>query len=61
MVAEPESVLESRIPMDLDFDTSGAGNLEATCVGNKVGEVPVTVKQKEEDKYNVSFTPPEPV
>ena len=62
MVAEPESVLESGVPMDLDFDTSGAGggNLEASCVGNEVGEVEVAVKQKEEDKYNVSFTPPQP-
>ena len=62
MVAEPENLLEAGVPMDLDFNTSGAGggNLEATCVGSKVGEVPVAVKQKEEDKYNVSFTPPEP-
>ena len=60
MVAEP--VLESGAPMDMEFDTSkaGSGKLEASCVGDKVGEVDVAVTKKGDDKYNVSFTPPEP-
>jgi len=62
IAAKPESGLESGVPLDMEFDTSGAGggSLEASCIGDKAGKVDVTVKQKEEDKYSVSFTPPEP-
>ena len=57
MVAEPENLLESGGPMDFNTLGAGGGYLEASCVGNKVGKAEVVVKQKEEDKYNVSFTP----
>ena len=62
MVAEPQDILETGMPLELDFNTSnaGGGSLDADCVGTRVGEVPVVVKQKRDDIYSISFTPPEP-
>ena len=61
-VAVPDHQLESGVPMDLDFDAfdAGGGELEAVCIGSKVGDVPINVELKEDYKYRVTFTPPEP-
>ena len=61
MVSQPDN-LEEGAPVDLDFDMSkaGGGMLDASCVGKQTGNVSITVKPIGEDKYRVSFTPPQP-
>ena len=58
---EEPTTLEAGIPLDLDLDTStaGGGVLDVTCVGERVGDVPVTATPVGEDKYRITFTPPE--
>ena len=60
----PTAMLEAGQAIGICFDTSkaGRGELTAVCEGNKVGEIPVKVKARrnEKDKYDVQFTPPEP-
>ena len=63
MTAEPQPVLEAGVSTDLvSIDTSGAGGgeLDAICIGDKVGQVPVEVISAGDDKYKILFTPPEP-
>ena len=58
---EEPTTLEAGMPLDLDLDTStaGGGVLDVTCVGERVGDVPVTATPVGEDKYRITFTPPE--
>ena len=60
----PTPMLEAGQAIGICFDTSQAGNgkLTAVCNGNRIGEIPITVRQRAIDKkkYDVRFTPPEP-
>ena len=60
----PTAMLEAGQAIGICFDTSqaGHGKLTAICKGNRIGEIPITVRQRAIDKkkYDVRFTPPEP-
>lgn len=44
--------------LNADVENSGAGELRATCVGDKFGSIQVDIAEREPKKYCVSFTPP---
>ena len=60
----PTAMLEAGQAIGICFDTSQAGNgkLTAVCKGNRIGEIPIMLRQRAIDKkkYDVRFTPPEP-
>ena len=60
----PTAMLEAGQAISICFDTSkaGLGKLTADCKGNRLGEVPIMVRQRAIDKkkYDVRFVPPEP-
>ena len=65
MICEPPSaMLEAGQAIGICFDTSagGKGILTATCTGESIGKIPITVRQRSvaKDKYDVLFLPPEP-
>ena len=61
LVSQPDN-LEAGAPVDLEFDTSeaGGGLLDSSCLGKETGNVPIIVKPIGEDKYRISFHPPQP-
>ena len=58
----PTAMLEAGQAIGICFDTSkgGRGELVASCKGSKVGDVPVSVTERPQEKYDVKFVPPEP-
>ena len=60
----PTAMLEAGQAIGICFDTSagGVGVLTATCHGESIGEIPITVRQRSiaKEKYDVKFLPPEP-
>ena len=60
----PTAMLEAGQAIGICFDTSAGGNgiLTASCRGERIGEIPITVRQRSVamDKYDVKFSPPEP-
>lgn len=65
MICEPPTaMLEAGQPIGICFDTSrgGKGKLTATCKGNRIGAIPITLHQRSTDKhkYDVRFHPREP-
>ena len=60
----PTTMLEAGQAIGICFDTSKGGNgtLTATCKGENIGEVPITVslRKSDPDKFDVHFLPPEP-
>ena len=46
------------VTMSVDAGKAGAGELSATAYGDKVGSVPVEIKENEPKKYTVTFVPP---
>ncbi len=65
MICEPPTaMLEAGQAIGICFDTSKGGRGELTSIGrgNKIGEIPVSVRQRSvaKEKYDVRFTPLEP-
>ncbi len=60
----PTAMLEAGQAIGICFDTSkgGPGELTAIGRGNKIGEIPVSVRQRStaKEKYDIRFTPIEP-
>ena len=60
----PTAMLQAGQAIGICFDTSEGGNgtLTATCKGENIGKVPITVSQRkaDPDKFDVHFLPPEP-
>ena len=60
----PTAMLEAGQAIGICFDTSKGGRGELTAIGqgNKIGEIPVSVRQRSvaKEKYDVRFTPLEP-
>ena len=44
----------------IDTSQAGVGELSSTCVGKKVGSVPISVNKIDDDKYEVDFNPSRP-
>lgn len=57
----PHYTIGSLAPVTLEADAknAGAGKLNATCIGDKTGDIPVDVTEDQLRKYRVSFEPPE--
>ena len=51
-----------QLPVSLvaDVGNAGAGELTASCHGKRVGNVPVSVKEKEPQRYSINFEGPQP-
>ena len=60
----PTAMVDAGQSIRICFDTSAGGNgiLTATCKGESVGEIPVTVRQRSivQDKYDVLISPTKP-
>ena len=59
VVKPPGQITGYGQPIGIVFDATraGTGNLTASCVGAKVGDVPTTVTKMREGVLNVAFTP----
>ncbi len=60
----PTAMLEAGQAIGICFDTSKGGRGELTVIGrgNKIGEIPVSIRQRSvaKEKYDIRFTPIEP-